>query len=107
MKLDKHIPEKDKVEIVNQAEKKYELKKLGTITPQRGHVLFQINTQTGDIELAEYEKVDALLPTRINKADAGIVKKVLIKTGCVYVSALNKKNAIKKFNKRVKQLNGR
>jgi len=107
MKLDKHIPEQDKVEIVNQAEKKYELKKLGTITPQRGHTLFQINTQTGEITIAEFDKVDAVLPTRKNNADAGTVKKVTIKTGCVYVSALNKRNAIKKYNKRIKQLNGR
>lgn len=33
----------------------------------------------------------------------GVKKKIVVNDGCVYVSAMNAENAIKKFNKKIKE----
>lgn len=109
MKIDKHIKETDKIEIVGQAEKKYELKKLQTIIPYKGHTLFEINLVTGEVSEAQFEKISVSMEEAIglnklnnSKIRPGITKKVIVKKDCVCISALNKSNAIKKFAKQIK-----
>lgn len=65
-----------------------------SIIPHKGHILFEINPVTGKCKLAEYESVDVGL-----KGD--IHKKVVAHQNCIYVSALNKKNALIKYFKMV------
>ncbi len=97
MKLDEHIIEKDKVEIVGQAEKKYEVKK-ATINPYRGHSLFQFDLKNKTITVAEFEEQNIEF-LKLDKAWSGVTKKVIIKPDCIYISALNQRNAEKKFMK--------
>lgn len=94
MKIDKIISdEPDRLQIVAQVPAKTQ-KLINQIIPHKGHVLFEINPITGKCKLAEYESIDA-------KLNGGISRKVVAKDGCVYVSALNKKNALIKFFKMV------
>ena len=65
-------------------------KKVGSLTPHAGHTLFEINHNTQQVVVAEF------IPSESGK------KKVLVKEGCEYVSALNMKNAIKKYLKKTK-----
>ena len=62
----------------------------GKIEPHANHILFEVNLATGKIILAEFE--------RILQWGQKPKKTVLTKKGCVYVSAMNVKNAIKHFN---------
>ena len=88
------------IEIVNEVKKQQEkqLKFIGQQRPHSGHKCFEINLSTGEINLAEF-KEEAI---SFEDARNGIIsgkRKVIVKEGCVYVTALNKKNAIKKLNK--------
>ncbi len=88
------------IEIVNEVKKQVEkqLKFVEQKRPHSGHKCFEINTKTNEINLAEF-KEEAI---SFEDARSGIIsgkRKVIIKEGCVYVTALNKKNAIKKYNK--------
>lgn len=67
---------------------------IGTIRPHSGHTLFEINAVSGDIAPAEFE-----VSTAVYSANSkGLVRrKIVIKANCVYISALNKKNAIKQL----------
>jgi hypothetical protein len=63
-----------------------ELKLKGQMKPKRGHKLFEYNTKLNELQLAKFE------PKEI-----GQNKKVIIRKDCVYVTALNKKNAVKRL----------
>jgi len=62
----------------------------GRIEPHSNHKLFEVHLTTGKIILAEFE--------RILHWEQKPKKTVLVKKDCVYVSAMNIKNAIKHFN---------
>jgi hypothetical protein len=84
-------------EQVTKKEVEKKLQKLATIKPQRGHKLFEVNSETKEITEAEFEILDIKYEdARDNKQ---VRKKVICKPGHIYVSALNKKNVIKKLNK--------
>ena len=102
MKLDEHIIAKDKIEIVGQKEKKYELEKLATINPHRGHTLFCFDLINKTITVAEFYKQDVEL-LKLKKEWTGVTKKVIVKPDCIYISALNQKNAEKKFMQQAKE----
>ena len=61
-------------------------KKVGTTHIHAGHTLFEINHITKEVIPASIEIVDGK-------------KRVMVKSGCEYIAALNLKNAIKKYNK--------
>lgn len=89
---------KEKTELRAEAKQESKQKYLGTILPKKGHTLFEVNTITGEIKKAKYEKTDI----DFEKAKEGIIvkkRKVIIKPNCIYVSALNIKNVIKKLKK--------
>ena len=98
MKLDNHIKQKDKVQNIAEVPQKREHKLLGSIKPQKGHLLFEINEKTGAIALAEFEKVAAVYDSK--GKDWAQNRKVIAKEGYCYIAALNKENAMKRFNKR-------
>ena len=91
----------DKIEIVKQ--QVHELKKVfeGTFKPQKGHTLFELNLELGTIVVAEFDEVPALDFNEAVKGKITSQKKITKKPNCVYVSALNKKNALKAFKKRI------
>ena len=109
-------PEPDKVVIVGQNEKHFQEVKW-QIKPKKGHTLWEINLQTGNIKPAEYEEVNLqindfgpqlnmhLQMAVIGKAIPAkeIKNKLITKPDCIYISALNIQNAAKKFAKRARE----
>jgi hypothetical protein len=88
---------REEIHISKETEQKFQEKHIGSIHPHRGHSLFEINLETGTIEPAECTKTDYV----VNKDSSGSTnKKVVMKPDCVYISALNKDNALKKLAKR-------
>jgi len=89
-------------EIVSEKEQRKEEKKIATIKPHRGHTLYEVNMSTGEIVEATFEKTDIAYEAAINKYNVAR-RKVITKEGHYYVSALNKKNVVKKLNKQAKE----
>lgn len=74
------------------------------ISPHPGHKVWEFDLQTGQLNEPKYERVEAKLePVAIHSKarpvtmQANTHKKVIQRDNCLYCSALNKKNAIKKF----------
>jgi hypothetical protein len=102
MKLDNHKKDtQPKIEITQQQEKKYELKFDSKIIPHKGHTLYEINTETMEIKQAEYIVQDVTFDPKWIKSNLSTNKKIVKASGMIYISALNKKSALKKFEKGV------
>lgn len=71
---------------------------LGTIYPKKGHICFEINTITHEIKEVEYEEVT--IDIKSISGENYKRKKLLTKENCTYITALNKKNALKKYFKK-------
>jgi hypothetical protein len=84
---------KDEIKEVRKKEVDKKLNKIGTVTPHRNHILFSINNKTYEIKRAVFAQQDAQFTTGPQN------KKVIVEKDCVYLSALNKKNLIKKLRK--------
>jgi hypothetical protein len=82
--------EKDEVKIVTQ--KQIENKKvfLGTARVRPGHRCFEINKITKLVKEADY-KIYA-------EFEKGVRKQVNVQPDCIYIIALNKENALRKYN---------
>lgn len=89
--------DKTELQVQKQQEKKATL--VGQITPHRGHKVFSINTATGFVKEAEYEKTLETVYVIGRKNQYVNNKRIMIEKYCVYISALNKKNAVKHYNK--------
>jgi|TARA_R110000851_G_C12800240_1_gene537370 hypothetical protein len=90
--------EKVKVEISQEKEDVYELIYQGTIIPHENHTLWEIDIKTKKIKEAKYFKKDYIFNPNFRKGDKiSINSEIIINEGKVYVSALNKPNAIKKM----------
>jgi len=79
---------------------------LGTLHPQRGHKCFEINISTNEIKEAEYTNETSFIlnPDISVKSSSGYIKRILnTKSDCVYITSLNKKNALKKYTQSLKQ----
>lgn len=63
-----------------------------------GHTCFEFDLATGNIETAKIETVTAK-PDAHYKGVHNIHRKILQRENCLYCSALNKRNAVKKFAK--------
>lgn len=71
------------------------------MSPHPGHKVWEFDLQTGQINEPKYDRIEAKLepvamPGKISMR-AQTHKKVIQRDNCLYCSALNKKNAIKKF----------
>lgn len=85
---------KDTVEVFAEKEISTSIIYMGSMRPHKGHKVFELDTKTGEIRLAEFE------PIVVHFQQKGTPRrKIIIKKGCQYVSALNYRNAIKKFTK--------
>jgi hypothetical protein len=90
----------EQVQIAGQREVRKEKKYLGTLHPHTGHKIWQIDLSTKEIAEAEFEKEDHILTARgVNSR-----KRILVKPHHLYCSALNRKNALKKFVKMIYDL---
>lgn len=91
---------KDTIKVVGEKEVEKKLKLLGSIRPKKGHTLFEINLKTLEMREAETE----IQPVVFREGQSKFVplrKKVVVKVGHTYISALNKKNALKHLAKRI------
>jgi hypothetical protein len=86
------IKEKEVMEVVDQTQFKKQLNFLGSVSPQRGHTLYEYNWETNTIKKAEFRQ-----EVEFTFLDKPINKSVLVSPDCTYVAALNKKNALKKL----------
>lgn len=79
-----------KIEVSIQQKKQVEHELIGKIIPHDGHIIWQINKETLKIEKAKFSNATYHFSGE-NK------KEVIVKEGYAYVSALNKKNALRKY----------
>lgn len=64
----------------------------------RGHKVWKINLETGEVSEAEYEKDQSAVFSHEDKNPLiPIKRKIKTEEGFFYIAALNKKNAISKF----------
>jgi hypothetical protein len=82
----------DKLEISVKQKKQIEKKFIGDIVPHNGHKMWKINQETLEIEEVKYSNT-------AYQIGANNKKEILVLDGFWYVSALNKKNALKLFIK--------
>lgn len=87
---------KDKIEIVNQTQIEKQKKLIGQVQLQRGHRLFEVNTNTGEIKEAYYDTKDFVIGKDMKAFKS---KSLTINNDCIYIGAINKKNVIKKIKK--------
>ena len=71
----------------------------GTIKPQTGHFVWELNEETGEIKKAEY-KCDTIGYSYSIKVQN---EKLVVNPNCVYIPALNAANAKKKYLKNNEQ----
>lgn len=89
--------DKDTVVIVGQKEIESQ-RKIGTIPVHKGHKIYEFDTDTGKLTIAEFESSTAIYdPDPLKRK---FVHKLIMHKGCYYVSALNEKNAFRKLNNR-------
>lgn len=86
------LSKKNKTEISVKNQKQIEHELIGKINPFAGHKIWEINNETLEVELAKFSKV------KINWG-SGVRKEIITMKGFSYLSALNKKSALKKFHK--------
>lgn len=94
MKIDGINLNEDKI-LEIKAEQQKEYKYIGSQLKVPGHTMFSFNLKTKDLTVAKIEK-----SCEISLANPrGVVKKtkLCIEPDCIYIQALNKKNAIKKL----------
>ena len=90
---------RDEVKQVAQVEQEKQLRHIGQIRPHKGHKLFEVDQKTGVVREAQFEKTDIHYSQDLNKAKRS--KKVVVREGCFYLTALNQKNACRKYLKMI------
>jgi hypothetical protein len=87
--------------VFDQAEVKKTLTLLARQPLKKGHKVFEVSFKDGvlSVEEAEVTKEIVMAPSTIKKGVTSPFKKqkVVIKDGCHYITALNKKNVVKKI----------
>lgn len=83
---------KEKIEVTAEEEQISKTKHVGRLYPHKGHTLFEVNILTGQITKAVFEDPPAI---DLLTGDTSKNRKVNINEGCLYISALNKKNVLK------------
>lgn len=96
MKINPELEVKTAIEIQKEQEKQLKLK--DKIIPHNNHTLFEIKEVDGEIKIEEAEYEMGVAQVVNGKLEISN-KKVIEKSGCIYISALNKKSALKKYKK--------
>lgn len=96
--VNKLVKEKQNVEVTQQKEVEYRLEYESTIIPHENHTLFEINIDTLEVSIPEYKVRDYVYnPHWVKGSKIQGHSEVIRKEGFAYISALNKKNALKKY----------
>jgi radical SAM superfamily enzyme YgiQ (UPF0313 family) len=82
----------DNIEVSIKQKKQQEYQLVNQIVPHDGHTIWKINKETLEIEKAKFKNAANFY------YDPTATKEILVIEGYEYVSALNKKTALKKFN---------
>jgi hypothetical protein len=90
------IKSKNKIEISIKKQIRVEKELVGNITPHPNHKLFEIDNETGEINEAMYIEEPTFIKFGMS-VPKNIIKKALVRDGYTYVSAMNKKNALKHY----------
>lgn len=77
-----------------------ETKFLGSVSPNKGHRIYQLDTETGEISEAHVEGKVIELPDGRKE----FRKQIFVRDKFLYVSALNKRNAVKRFARMARML---
>lgn len=95
--MDFQPKKKDKLSVHQNAEmqKQKQAKFIGSVSLHKGQKCFELNTRTGVIELAQYDKQTISYPA--SGKVASVHRKLIADSECIYVVAINLKNAKKKF----------
>lgn len=88
------LPDKDKTEFVKQVQQEY--KHIGSIKYRPGSTLWQFNTETGELKPAKVTVKEQLIWTSKGNCTKK-TRSVIYEDKCVYMWALNRKNAEKKI----------
>lgn len=80
------------IEVSIKKQKQIQHQFIGDIIPYDGHKIWEINIETLEVKEAKFTNTTYQMFGE-NK------KEIIAKEGFVYVAALNKKNALKKYNK--------
>ena len=101
LKENEELSSKPSTEKLQEQQQEAKVEFDSVIYPYENHKLFEIDVATNEIRLAEFEiePVIEFDPYWTKKKTLNKRGKVIKKEGCVYISALNKKTAIKKFSK--------
>jgi len=85
---------KNNIELVASSEvTQHDKQFVGTIHPHKGHKLFEINLKKETIDEAKFEEVPFIFSEDVDKQKKK--RKLIINEDCIYISALNRKNAVK------------
>lgn len=95
------LNEKTQIESVVQEQKQVEYRHESSLNPLKGHALWEINTKTLEVSKAKFidEKTISWYEA-LKMIGENYAEKVAIKLDCVYISALNKENAIKRYKEK-------
>ena len=80
---------KDKIEIVSQVQQKKQIKLIGSQRLIPGLTLWEFNTETKSLNKAKFKQTNYSL-------NGSKTHQVIIQDNCIYIQALNMKNALKK-----------
>lgn len=99
MKLETHLTlEKQnniELNVKNKQEIEYVLQ--GSVKPQPGHFVWEVNEETGEIKKAEFKRNTAVYGAELPP------KELVVKADCIYIPALNAENAKRKYLKNKEQ----
>jgi len=84
----------DQIEIVDENQIKKQKQFVGSLRPNLGHFCFEYNVETNELSFAKFE--DPIFDLHTGKP---IRRKVSVKEECLYITALNRKNAVRKLSK--------
>lgn len=82
---------RNQIEISTKKKQQIEHTLQGQLHPKPNHRIWQINITTEEITEAKFEQTAVLIPGKKT------TPRMIINKGCIYIPALNKINALKKF----------
>lgn len=95
--LKSHLNQNVKVEVNVKKKQEIEYVLQGTIKPPKGHFIWELNEETGEIKKAEFKKTTAVFGAELPPEE------LIVKADCIYIPALNAENAKKKYLKNKEQ----
>ena len=88
---------KERIELNIKKKQEIEYVLQGSVKPQPGHFVWEVNEVTGEIKKAQFKRNTAVygaeLPT----------EELVVKSDCIYIPALNAENAKRKYLKNKEQ----